>query len=54
MQSDQPDVNEVKAVPSPSHEEIARRADELWEERGGAHGSDEEYWHLAERQLQAR
>ena len=53
MQSDQPDVDEVTAVPSPSHEEIALRAYELWEERGGVHGSDEEDWHLAERQLQA-
>jgi hypothetical protein len=53
MQSDRPDVNEVTPVQGPSHDEIARRAYELWEERGRAHGSDEEDWYLAEQQLQA-
>jgi monoterpene epsilon-lactone hydrolase len=38
-------------VRGPSHEEIARRAHQLWEERGRAHGSDEEDWHRAEHEL---
>jgi hypothetical protein len=53
MQSDRPDVKEVTAVTGPSHAEIALRAYEFWEERGRAHGFDEEDWYLAERQLQA-
>jgi hypothetical protein len=53
MQSDGPDAREVTAVTGPSHAEIALRAHELWEERGRAHGFDEEDWYLAERQLQA-
>jgi hypothetical protein len=53
MQSAQIDVEEDTAVPGPSHEEIALRAYQLWEERGKPYGSDEEDWHLAERQLQA-
>ena len=52
-QSTQIDVEEDTAGPGPSHEEIALRAYQLWEERGKPHGSDEEDWHLAERQLQA-
>jgi hypothetical protein len=38
-------------VPGPSHEEIARRAYQLWEERGKPLGSDEENWHRAEHEL---
>jgi hypothetical protein len=38
----------------PSHEEIARRAYQLWEERGGPHGSPEEDWHRAQRELRVR
>ena len=53
MQSTQIDVEEDTAVPEPSHEEIALRAYQLWEERGKPHGSDEEDWYLAEQQLQA-
>ena len=39
-------------ISGPSHEQIARRAYELWEERGRPHGSDEEDWHRAEHELQ--
>jgi hypothetical protein len=53
MQPEQSDVNEYPDLPGPSHEEIARRAYQLWEERGKPHGSSEEDWHLAEHQLQA-
>lgn len=34
-----------------SREEIARRAYQLWEERGSPHGSPEEDWYRAEHQL---
>ena len=34
-----------------SAEEIARRAYELWQKRGAPHGSDQEDWHAAEREL---
>jgi Protein of unknown function (DUF2934) len=32
-------------------EAVAVRAYELWEEAGKPEGRDEEFWHLAERQL---
>ena len=35
----------------PSHEEIARRAYQLYEERGGGHGHDQDDWFQAEREL---
>lgn len=35
----------------PSKEEIARRAHQLWEERGKPHGSHEEDWYRAEHEL---
>jgi monoterpene epsilon-lactone hydrolase len=38
----------------PSHEEISRRAYELWEERGKPHGSHEENWLRAEDELSHR
>jgi hypothetical protein len=53
MQSVQIDVNEHTDAPASSHEKIALRAYQLWEERGKPHGSPEEDWHLAEHQLQA-
>ncbi len=34
-----------------THEEIARRAHELWEQEGCPHGKDAEHWLEAERQL---
>ena len=53
MQSDRPDVKEVTSITEPSHDEIALRAYELWEERGRAHGSDQDDWYLAGQQLRA-
>ena len=53
MKPEQSDVNEYTDTPGPSHEEIARRAYQLWEERGKPHGSPEEDWHLAKYELQA-
>ena len=35
----------------PTHEDIARRAYQLFEERGGEHGRDLEDWFKAEREL---
>jgi hypothetical protein len=40
--------------PGPSHEEIARRAYQLWEERGKARGSPEQDWYHAEHELRHR
>jgi len=37
--------------PGPTHQEISRRAYQLWEERGRPHGSHEEDWHRAEHEL---
>jgi hypothetical protein len=51
VQPEQSDVNEYPDFPGPSHEEIARRAYQLWEERGKPYGSHEEDWHLAEHEL---
>jgi hypothetical protein len=36
----------------PTHQDIARRAYQLYEERGGEHGRDLEDWFQAERELQ--
>ena len=38
----------------PTHDEIAHRAHQLWKERGGHHGNDQEHWLDAEQQLKAR
>lgn len=35
----------------PTHEEIARRAHQLWVERGRTHGKHEEDWYRAEQEL---
>lgn len=35
----------------PTHEQIARRAYELFLARGGGHGRHEDDWHQAEREL---
>lgn len=39
------------ALTAPTHEDIACRAYELYERRGGAHGRDWEDWFQAERDL---
>lgn len=38
-------------TPTPTHDDIARRAHELWVAWGNPDGRDEEIWLLAERQL---
>jgi monoterpene epsilon-lactone hydrolase len=44
-------AKQLQGARRPSREEIAQRAYQLWEERGRPHGSDEEDWHRAEREL---
>jgi hypothetical protein len=39
---------------SPSHEDIARRAHQLWVETGGGDGNDTAHWLRAERELRAQ
>jgi hypothetical protein len=39
--------------PSPTHEAIAARARQLWEEAGRPAGRDEEFWLRAEQQLRS-
>jgi hypothetical protein len=41
----------VNLASEPSHDDIARRAYALYEERGGGHGHDWEDWFKAEREL---
>jgi Protein of unknown function (DUF2934) len=36
-----------------THEQIAKRAHEIWVKQGCRHGSDQEHWFEAERQLKA-
>jgi hypothetical protein len=40
-----------RAQPSPSYDDVAARAYELFLQRGGAHGQDWDDWLSAERQL---
>jgi hypothetical protein len=47
--------NPVESLASnPTHDEIARRAYQLYEERGREHGHDWEDWFLAEHDLRQR
>jgi len=39
---------------APSHEEIARRANEIWRARGAAPGSEVEDWLQAEKELREK
>ena len=39
--------------PKITHDQIARRAHEIWVKRGCKHGQDQENWYEAERQLKA-
>ena len=47
---DVPSWIETLAI-EPSHEDIARRAYQLYEEHGGEHGHDLDDWFRAEREL---
>ena len=48
------DPNSVESVAHPTHDAIARRAYQLYEQRGGEHGRDWDDWLLAERELRQR
>jgi DUF2934 family protein len=50
----QPASDETRPNRSPSHEEISRRAYELWAQRGGVGGNAQEDWLRAEQELRAR
>jgi hypothetical protein len=41
----------LHATSTPSHDQIQRRAPELWEQRGRPEGHDAEFWTQAEREL---
>jgi len=49
--ADRSSRNETKTSNQPTHEEIAVRAYEIFESRGGSHGSDLDDWLEAERSL---
>ena len=50
----EPQQMPVITVFAPTHEEIARLAYAYWEARGRQHGSAEEDWYRAERELLRR
>jgi len=43
--------NDIENTPRPLHEDIARLAYALWQERGGVDGEAEKDWFEAERRL---
>jgi hypothetical protein len=49
--SDAPTAQSQQIRETVAHEEIARRAHELWEQDGRQDGRDQEYWLQAEKQL---
>lgn len=50
--ADQDIMNSSAPTPAPaSHDEIARRAHALWEERGRPEGEHDRHWQEAEQQL---
>ena len=49
-----PSQSPAVAAPPPSQEEIARLAYAYWEARGRQHGSPQEDWYRAERDLLSR
>ena len=50
----QPASDETRPNRGPTHEEISRRAYELWVRRGGVGGSAQEDWLRAEQELRGR
>jgi hypothetical protein len=45
---------EGNKMAKPTEEQIRMRAHELWEQAGKPDGREDEFWHLAERDLQER
>ena len=41
-------------MPNPTEEQIRARAHELWEQAGKPEGRDDEFWSLAEKDLNER
>ena len=52
--ANQPASDETRPNRTPTHEEISRRAYELWVKRGGMGGNAQEDWLRAERELRIR
>jgi hypothetical protein len=50
----QPASDETRPNRGPTHEEISRRAYDLWVKRGGVGGNAQEDWLRAEQELRAR
>lgn len=50
----QPASDETRPNRGPTHEEIARRAYQLWAKRGGVGGNAQEDWLRAEQELRKR
>jgi hypothetical protein len=48
----QPQADETSKRQAPTHEEIRRRAYEIYLERGGLPGNEIDDWHRAERELE--
>ena len=51
LQPNQPASDETHARHAPTHEQISRRAHELWVKRGGVGGSAQDDWFRAEQEL---
>ena len=49
--NNQQEQGAAEAFTKPSHEEVSRRAEDLWREYGSPEGRDEEIWLEAERRL---
>jgi hypothetical protein len=41
----------AEQILAPTHEQIAKRAQEIWRQRGCPHGQDKQHWLEAEQQL---
>jgi hypothetical protein len=52
--ANQPASDETRPNRTPTHEEISKRAFELWTMRGGIGGNAQEDWFRAEQELRAR
>jgi Protein of unknown function (DUF2934) len=46
-------VHQKDFLMKPSEKQILDRAHELWEQNGRPDGREDEFWHLAERELEA-
>ena len=52
--ANQPASDETRPNRGPTHEEISRRAYDLWAKRGGVGGNAQEDWLRAEKELRTR